>query len=111
VVTHGGHGTVMKALAAGVPMVILPHGRDQADTAARVTARRAGVVLTRTATSGAIATAIQRVLRNDSYRAAAQRLGDAVRRDAKSDELIRELEQVPGAEIGDASNRHRRRSA
>jgi MGT family glycosyltransferase len=36
VITHGGNGTVMKALAAGVPMVLLPHGRDQADTAARV---------------------------------------------------------------------------
>ena len=49
VVTHGGHGTVMKALAAGVPLVILPHGRDQADTAARVTARSAGIALKRTA--------------------------------------------------------------
>src|SRR5262249_53517049 len=29
VITHGGHGTVMKALAAGVPMVMMPHGRDQ----------------------------------------------------------------------------------
>jgi MGT family glycosyltransferase len=57
VVTHGGHGTVMKALAAGVPMVIVPHGRDQADTAARVIARRAGIALKRTATSGAMADA------------------------------------------------------
>jgi MGT family glycosyltransferase len=31
VITHGGHGTVMRALAAGVPMVVLPQGRDQAD--------------------------------------------------------------------------------
>ena len=36
VVTHGGHGTVIKALAAGVPMVVLPHGRDQLDNAVRV---------------------------------------------------------------------------
>ncbi len=34
-VTHGGHGTVVRSLAAGVPMVILPMGRDQADNAAR----------------------------------------------------------------------------
>ncbi|HZD70598.1 MAG TPA: nucleotide disphospho-sugar-binding domain-containing protein, partial [Actinomycetes bacterium] len=32
-VTHGGHGTMMKALAAGVPMLVLHHGRDQADNA------------------------------------------------------------------------------
>src|SRR5258705_4176655 len=35
VLTHGGHGTVMKALAAGVPLVVAPLGRDQPDNAAR----------------------------------------------------------------------------
>ena len=38
-VTHGGHGTVMKCLAAGVPMVVMPHGRDQKDNGVRVVAR------------------------------------------------------------------------
>ena len=47
VITHGGHGTVVKALAAGVPMVLLPHGRDQTDTAVRVSGRGAGVMLKR----------------------------------------------------------------
>jgi MGT family glycosyltransferase len=95
VVTHGGHGTVIKALAAGVPMVVLPHGRDQADVAARVTARGAGLVLKRTAAPAVIAEAMMRILRNDSYRAAARRLGEAVCRDARSDALIRELEDIP----------------
>ncbi len=36
VLTHGGHGTVIKALAAGVPLVVAPLGRDQPDNAARV---------------------------------------------------------------------------
>ena len=36
VVTHGGHGTVIRALAADVPVLVLPHGRDQADNGARV---------------------------------------------------------------------------
>lgn len=57
VVTHGGHGAVMKALAAGVPMVVLHHGRDQADNAARVTARGAGLAVKRTATPAAVARA------------------------------------------------------
>jgi MGT family glycosyltransferase len=95
VITHGGHGTVMKALAAGVPMVILPHGRDQADTATRVTERGAGITLNRSAAPGAIAEAVRHVLQNRAYRAAAQRLGDVVRRDAGSDALVRELEEVP----------------
>src|SRR5262249_37764122 len=36
VVTHGGHGTVMTALVHKVPMLVIPHGRDQGDNAVRV---------------------------------------------------------------------------
>jgi hypothetical protein len=93
-ITHGGHGTVMKALAAGVPIVVLPHGRDQADTAARVTARGAGVALARTASPDAIGRAVQRVLQHDSYRAAARHLGEVIRRDAEGNTLIDELEAL-----------------
>jgi MGT family glycosyltransferase len=32
VITHGGHGTVMKALIAGVPLILVPLGRDQPTT-------------------------------------------------------------------------------
>jgi MGT family glycosyltransferase len=94
VVTHGGHGTVMKALAADVPMVLLPHGRDQADTAVRVTSRGAGITLERTATPEVIADAVRQVLQNVAYRTSAQKLGDVVHRDAKSDALIGELEDI-----------------
>lgn len=94
-VTHGGHGTAMKALAAGVPMILMPHGRDQPDTAARVTARGAGITLRRTATPQVIADAVRRLLQDTSYRQGAQRLGEAVRRDAAGDALIYELEDLP----------------
>ena len=94
VVTHGGHGTVVKALAAGVPLVILPHGRDQADNAARITARGAGVKVKRTAKPAAIAKAIRRVLADTSYREHAAALGDDIRRDAASGALTRELEDL-----------------
>jgi MGT family glycosyltransferase len=97
-ITHGGHGTAMKALAAGVPMVLLPHGRDQGDTATRVTLRGAGISLRRTAASSTIAAAARRVLPNDSYRRAAQRLGATIRRDAESDALVRELESIAAGE-------------
>jgi len=97
-VTHGGHGTVMKALAAGVPMVVLPHGRDQADTAARIAARGAGVALSRTARAAAIRSAVGRVLQHDSYRDAARRLGEVIRRDAEANTLIHELEALPDAQ-------------
>jgi MGT family glycosyltransferase len=92
VVTHGGHGTVVKSLAAGVPLVVMHHGRDQADNAVRVTARGAGVAVKRSADAGTIAAAVRRLLDDPSYRAGAARLGDALRRDAGSGELIVELE-------------------
>ncbi|MFC7648872.1 glycosyltransferase [Streptosporangium lutulentum] len=96
VVTHGGHGTVMKSLAAGLPLVVMHHGRDQADNAVRVTARGAGLSVRRTASPAAIAASVRRILEVSSYRAGAARLGEVVRRDAGSDALIRELETVPG---------------
>ena len=97
VVTHGGHGTVVRALAADVPLVVLHHGRDQADNAARVTARGAGLSVKRTASPAAIAKAVSRVLDDPSYRAGAARLGASIRRDAASGALVAELEDLPAA--------------
>jgi UDP:flavonoid glycosyltransferase YjiC (YdhE family) len=45
VVCHGGMGITQKALAAEVPVVVVPFGRDQLDTARRVEFARAGVRL------------------------------------------------------------------
>jgi UDP:flavonoid glycosyltransferase YjiC (YdhE family) len=44
-VTHGGMGATQKALAAGVPVVVVPWGRDQAEVARRAEATGAGVLL------------------------------------------------------------------
>jgi UDP:flavonoid glycosyltransferase YjiC (YdhE family) len=101
VVTHGGHGTLVKALAAGVPAVVLPHGRDQADNAARVVHHGAGASLPRTARPQAIARAVRRVLDDPAHRRAASALGAAIRRDAASGALVRELESVDDhADVG-----------
>lgn len=43
VVCHGGMGITQKALAAEVPVVVVPCGRDQLDTARRVESAGAGV--------------------------------------------------------------------
>ncbi|MCD2443096.1 glycosyltransferase [Agromyces sp. SYSU K20354] len=94
VVTHGGHGTVIKALAAGVPLVVLHHGRDQADNAVRVTARGAGIAVRRTASASRIAMAITDVLGDPSYRKSAQRMGEAITRDVESGALVAELEGI-----------------
>jgi MGT family glycosyltransferase len=45
VVCHGGMGITQKALAAGIPLAIVPFGRDQFDVAERVSAVEAGTVV------------------------------------------------------------------
>jgi MGT family glycosyltransferase len=62
-VGHAGHGTVMKALWNGKPMVLIPWGRDQPGVAARAQALGVAEVVPRTAaTVESIGTAINRVL-------------------------------------------------
>ena len=61
-VTHAGHGVTIKSLAAGVPLVCLPMGRDQLDIAARVVHAGAGVRLEPTAAPAEIASAVEQVL-------------------------------------------------
>jgi MGT family glycosyltransferase len=73
VVTHAGHGTVLKALAAGVPLVCMPMGRDQKDNTVRVLRRGAGVRVRQKAAPARIADAVTRVLADPSYADAAHR--------------------------------------
>jgi MGT family glycosyltransferase len=44
-ISHGGHGTVVRSLAAGVPLLVVPMGRDQPDNSVRVVAAGAGIRL------------------------------------------------------------------
>lgn len=44
-VTHGGMGATQKALARGVPVCVVPFGRDQHEVAQRVRASGAGTIL------------------------------------------------------------------
>ncbi|MCH9815769.1 MAG: glycosyltransferase [Actinomycetia bacterium] len=46
-VTHGGMGTTQRALAAGVPVCVIPWGRDQNETARRVRECGAGTMVPR----------------------------------------------------------------
>ena len=80
VVTHCGHGTVMRALSHGRPMLCLPMGRDQNDNAARVVARGAGLRLAPDAASGAIREVLASLLEDAGFAAAASRLGCVARR-------------------------------
>jgi len=47
VVTHGGMGTTQRALAAGVPVCVVPWGRDQSESARRAVVAGAGTMVPR----------------------------------------------------------------
>ncbi|MCW2899544.1 MAG: glycosyltransferase [Streptosporangiaceae bacterium] len=74
VVTHAGMSTVATTLAAGLPMVCLPQGRDQPLNAARVEELGAGLMLTEESVPEGLASAVRTVLGDHSYRTAAQEL-------------------------------------
>jgi UDP:flavonoid glycosyltransferase YjiC (YdhE family) len=73
VVCHGGLGTVLRALAHGVPLLILPLGRDQAFNASRVEALGAGIALRLDASPQRIQAALCTLGSDKSFRAAAVR--------------------------------------
>ncbi len=75
VVCHGGSGTVLGALAAGVPLVVAPLFADQPFNAARVAAVGAGLALPiRNAPAPELRRALSKVMEEGSFRAAARRI-------------------------------------
>jgi MGT family glycosyltransferase len=94
IVTHAGHGTVLKALAAGVPVVAMPLGRDQLDNAARVVHHGAGLRLKPTAKPDTIAKALRRLLEERSFSAAAERMAAAIAVETAEDLAAAELEAL-----------------
>ena len=94
VVTHAGHGTVMAALRHGLPLVCLPMGRDQGDVAARVTWQGAGVRLSARSGADKVAAAIEQVLGDPAFTAAARRLATAIAEEDAAGSGVDELLEV-----------------
>ncbi|WP_161962448.1 glycosyltransferase [Nocardioides speluncae] len=69
VIHHGGTGTVLGCLAAGVPQVITPQGADQFLNAERLAELDLGSVVDNDAEPGAVATAVERALTDPGLRA------------------------------------------
>lgn len=104
VITHAGHGTLLKSLAAGVPTLCLPMGRDQKDNAVRAARHGAVLQLRASAPPRQIAAAVQRLLDEPSFRQNARRLGARLRADAASHSAVAEVESA--GRRSDVSGRH-----
>ena len=94
VITHSGHGTVMRALANGIPLVCLPMGRDQGDNAAKVVFHKAGIRLPARANPAKIELAVRTVLNDANYKKHARVLGDKILEDSKNGNIILELNKL-----------------
>ncbi|MEL6574175.1 MAG: glycosyltransferase [Pseudomonadota bacterium] len=71
-VTHGGHGTMMRALKHGVPMVVIPgFPHDQAPNAALVEKLGAGIALPGDADAAKLGEAAGRILGDPSFSSSA----------------------------------------
>jgi len=80
VITHAGLNTTLESLAEGVPLVAIPQGNDQPGVAARIAHHNAGVAIpSRKLTVHRLRSAIDAVLRQDTYRSAAQQMQAAMR--------------------------------
>jgi MGT family glycosyltransferase len=99
-VTTGGAGTVMTALEAGVPLVVVPTEWDKPENAHRVVEAGAGVRLAPgRLTPARLRAAVERVLGEPSFRDNARRLAAslaACRGPARAAELLEGLMGPPG---------------
>jgi UDP:flavonoid glycosyltransferase YjiC (YdhE family) len=78
VVSHGGMSTITTALAAGVPLVCIPQGREQPINASRVAACGIGRVLAPDASAAEIAAAVEATLPNTHMRRSARRFAELI---------------------------------
>jgi UDP:flavonoid glycosyltransferase YjiC (YdhE family) len=93
VVSHAGSGTVLGALARGLPQLCLPQGADQFLNAAAVASCGAGLALPPSEVDEpAVALAVGRVLQEPRFRDAAGLVADSIASMPSADDVVRVLE-------------------
>ncbi len=98
IVFHAGSGTLLTALGAGVPMVLLPVGADQPANAAHAEAAGVGIALAPAAQNAdAVRAALERVMGEPAYRDAAARVRDEIAAMPEPASVMRDLEALVAA--------------
>ncbi|HEX7669238.1 MAG TPA: glycosyltransferase [Polyangiaceae bacterium] len=98
---HGGSGSVLGALAAGVPLVVTPLFADQPDNAARVATTGAGLAVDGRALSvEELRGALSRVMAEDTFRMVARRFAAEIAALPPTDEAALQIERIARAENG-----------
>jgi UDP:flavonoid glycosyltransferase YjiC (YdhE family) len=98
VVTHGGHGTVARALVSGRPVLCCPAVGDMAENGARVAWAGAGLMLPwRLTRPPALRLAVRRLLAGQSFAARAGEIADWARDHDGADRGAELIEQLAGS--------------
>lgn len=92
VITHAGHGTVIRALAHGVPLICLPLGRDQKDNANKVVMKGCGIKLSSKAKPAKIKRATEKILEDSSFKVNANKLKKQLVKSERMEDVILEIE-------------------
>lgn len=101
-VTTGGAGTVLYALDAGVPQVVIPTEWDKLENAQRVADARAGIRLApRRVSAASLRAAVQKVLDGPAYLAGAGRIAGSFRRCGGPEQAATLIEGLVAAPIDD----------
>lgn len=94
-VTHGGHGTLMRSLIHGVPMIVLPGtGHDQAPNSKGIEEWGVGKALTGDATVQEISDAAQAILGTATFKDNAKKLGEMITRYSGPENAAKEIEAM-----------------
>jgi len=94
VVSHGGSGTTLGALAHGLPLVLVPQAADQFDNAARAEAAGAAVVLRPgEVTAESVRAALGRVLGEPAFAEAARKIQGEIQEMATAEEAAVAVEE------------------
>jgi MGT family glycosyltransferase len=100
VISHAGHGTVMRALASGVPLVACPAAGDMNENAARVAWAGAGVALPRRLiTPRGVRLALRRLMADERYARRARELRDWAERNDGAAAAAAEVEALADGRV------------
>ncbi|CAD5989639.1 glycosyltransferase [Agreia sp. COWG] len=95
IVNHGGSGSIVGALHAGVPVIVFPLGADQVPNARYVEAVGAGVMMSAaSATPDEIGEIASQIASTPGYRSAARAAGEELRSLPAVEEVVAAIEHV-----------------
>jgi MGT family glycosyltransferase len=94
VITHGGHGTVIRALSHGLPILCMPMGRDQDDNAIKVKMKGCGLNLSPKATAAKIRKAVKKILGDKNFLTNAKKMSALIREKAETSDPVEAIDTL-----------------